>query len=96
MSANDPRKAAADLKQAFYQIPVFVKDQRWRPQRDLKVSSVQDDMIRILHAVQKETPLVHHLTNNVHPPWSPLPYWVGCQKLFREYNVGNWSISNHV
>jgi len=72
MSASDPRKAALDLKRAFNQTPIFVKDQAWKPQSDLMVSSIRDEMIRILRDVQKETPLVHHLTNNVRPIHS---YW---------------------
>jgi hypothetical protein len=96
MSASDPRKAAAYLKRAFHQIPVFVKEQAWKPQRDLSIFSIKDEVARVVKAVQNDTPLVHHLTNNVRPTDSLLSYWLGCQKLFGQYNFGNWSISNHV
>jgi hypothetical protein len=96
MSATDPRKAAADLKEAFNQIPVFIKEQGWTPERDLNILSIKDEVARIVKAVQNDTPLVHHLTNNVRPTGLPLSYQSGCQKLFCECNFGNWSISNHV
>ena len=96
MSANNPRKAAADLKQAFDQIPIFVKEQAWTPERDLSILSIKDDVARVVKSVQNYTPLVHHLTNNVRPTGLPLSYQLGCQKLFCEHNFGNWSVSNHV
>jgi thiamine-phosphate diphosphorylase / hydroxyethylthiazole kinase len=96
MSASDPRKAAADLKEAFNQIPVFIKDQGWTPERDLNILSIKDEVARIVKAVHNDTPLVHHLTNNVRPTGLPLSYQLGCQKLFRERNIGDWSVSDHV
>jgi len=71
MSASDPRKAAVDLREAFDQIPVFVKEHRWTPQRDLSILSIKDEVARIVKAVQDDTPLVHHLTNNVRPTGLP-------------------------
>jgi thiamine-phosphate diphosphorylase / hydroxyethylthiazole kinase len=65
MSADNPRKAASQLKQAFQGIPIFITQPTWKPTRNLKATDLRSEIAKILTAVQQETPLVHHLTNNV-------------------------------
>ena len=65
MSADNPREAAANLKSLFKNAPTFDVHQDWKPEPDLNATSIGSEITRILMEVQKETPLVHHLTNNV-------------------------------
>lgn len=65
MSADNPREAAANLKSLVQSTPTFVVQQDWKPELDLNATSIGSEITRILMEVQKETPLVHHLTNNV-------------------------------
>jgi thiamine-phosphate diphosphorylase / hydroxyethylthiazole kinase len=65
MSADSPRKAASQLKQAFQDTPIFITQPTWKPTSNLKATDIRSEIIKILTTVQQETPLVHHLTNNV-------------------------------
>jgi thiamine-phosphate diphosphorylase / hydroxyethylthiazole kinase len=95
MSAGNPYEAASQLKKIFQETPPFIHKQNWTPQKDLSVSGIRDEIARILQTVQKETPLVHHLTNNV---WSStlITHSIGGQKLLSEHSVGYRRLPNHV
>jgi thiamine-phosphate diphosphorylase / hydroxyethylthiazole kinase len=66
MSADNPQEAAAALKSIVREAPSFAIPQTWKPQTDFSANSLSSDISRILKDIQKETPLVHHLTNNVY------------------------------
>jgi thiamine-phosphate diphosphorylase/hydroxyethylthiazole kinase len=72
MSADSPREAASQLKKIFQEPPPFFREQHWTPHKNLSIMDVKEEVIRVLQTVQKETPLVHHLTNNVRPSVSIL------------------------
>ena len=65
MSADNPREAAGELKRIFVGTPSFIILQTWKPRQNLKAMDLRTEIARVLKDVQKETPLVHHLTNNV-------------------------------
>ena len=65
MSADNPRETASQLKQAFQETPIFITQPTWKPTRNLKATDLRSEITKILTTIQKETPLVHHLTNNV-------------------------------
>jgi thiamine-phosphate diphosphorylase / hydroxyethylthiazole kinase len=65
MSAENPRETANQLKQAFLETPIFITQPTWKPTRNLKAIDLRNEIVKILTTIQKETPLVHHLTNNV-------------------------------
>jgi thiamine-phosphate diphosphorylase / hydroxyethylthiazole kinase len=66
MSADDPIEAARHLKGIFDGNPPFARQQKWIPQPTLTVEEIKSEISTILMRVQEITPLVHHLTNNVH------------------------------
>jgi len=95
MSAENPQGTAANLKNIVHGTPSFVIQQHWKPKAELSAGSLSSEISRLLQEVQKETPLVHHLTNNVkHPYISNLIS--GRQKLLREYYTGCRSLTHHV
>jgi thiamine-phosphate diphosphorylase/hydroxyethylthiazole kinase len=65
MSAENPRETASQLKQTFLETPIFITQPTWKPTKTLKATDLRSEITKILTTVQKETPLVHHLTNNV-------------------------------
>jgi thiamine-phosphate diphosphorylase/hydroxyethylthiazole kinase len=67
MAAPNPRDAAQYLKTIFLDAPPFFSKQSWKPGKSLDMVDVKRNVLRIIQSVQRETPLVHHLTNNVHP-----------------------------
>jgi thiamine-phosphate diphosphorylase / hydroxyethylthiazole kinase len=69
MSAENPRQAAKQLKTNFQDPPPFIYKQDWSPPTNLSIADIKNEVAKIVNAVQKETPLVHHLTNNVSLLW---------------------------
>ena len=66
MSAENPRETARELKGLFLSAPPFITSQSWQSKEIASATDLKSEMIRILEKIQKETPLVHHLTNNVY------------------------------
>jgi thiamine-phosphate diphosphorylase/hydroxyethylthiazole kinase len=71
MSADNPQEAAATLKGIVNGTPSFIIQQSWRPEVNISANNLSSDISRILMEIQEETPLVHHLTNNVNISVSP-------------------------
>ena len=67
MAAANPCDAAQQLKALFLNQPKFLVKQNWKPAKTLEISDIKGDVSKILQLVQRDTPLVHHLTNNVPP-----------------------------
>jgi len=67
MAAANPCEAAQQLKAAYLNKPKFFFKQNWKPSKTLKVPDIKGDVSKILRLVRRDTPLVHHLTNNVPP-----------------------------
>jgi len=66
MAASDPLAAAKHLKETFQSLPTFITQQhRLEPEHLKDLISVNSPLYPILEAIRKETPLVHHLTNDV-------------------------------
>ena len=65
MSAPNPCLAARELREIFTNPPMFIQPQIWKPAKGLNINDIIPDITEILKAVQKQTPLVHHLTNDV-------------------------------
>jgi thiamine-phosphate diphosphorylase / hydroxyethylthiazole kinase len=65
MSAPNPTETASELRKLFDSPPPFVIAQSWQLTPSANAATLKDEMINILAKVQQETPLVHHLTNNV-------------------------------
>jgi thiamine-phosphate diphosphorylase / hydroxyethylthiazole kinase len=68
MGASNPKQAAEELRRVFESPPSFIIRQKaFSPSVEFTLEHMKDDITRILNAVQEQTPLVHHLTNNVFP-----------------------------
>jgi thiamine-phosphate diphosphorylase / hydroxyethylthiazole kinase len=65
MASETPRETAADLKTVFSSKPSFISPQTWHPQENNNISDLKLGIGEILRKIQCETPLVHHLTNDV-------------------------------
>jgi thiamine-phosphate diphosphorylase/hydroxyethylthiazole kinase len=68
MSVDNPRETASQLKHSFQGRPNFITPQVWSPTADLNANNLANEITKVLQTIQQETPLVHHLTNNVSPP----------------------------
>ena len=66
MAASDPFAAAKHLKETFLATPTFITQQhRLSPEQLKDFIDIYSPVYPILEAIRKETPLVHHLTNDV-------------------------------
>jgi thiamine-phosphate diphosphorylase / hydroxyethylthiazole kinase len=66
MSAEKPTENARELSKLFRSTPTFVHSQRYfDPENLLESSFMRSRAAIILDSIKNETPLVHHLTNNV-------------------------------
>lgn len=53
------------IKKKIEEAPMFAYKRNWSPSTNLSIADIRNDVAKIVNVIQKETPLVHHLTNNV-------------------------------